>query len=445
MVLTAREENRELRERRERYKRFTYGDQWCDQNPQTGKTEGETAEEMGYRPMTNNLIRQLVKSVIGLYRREIAKKWSGTDRRTAEMNSIEEIDARTLEEFLISGCAIQRVTTEKRIEGEGVWVDMVSPSRFFVNPFKDPRGRDIELTGMIHEMSPREIMIRFGEGRETKAKEIASELQCMSLGEYPVRLTSDRSHGKEEVIEMWVLEARELLKVFDRENGTIFTTEPIETPKIRRENRRRKKEGLATVGYKRFNTLRWHCKWLLPTGYVLREYDSPWPHCRHPFAIKYFPLTDGEVHSFVEDVTEQQKCINRMVTLIDKILSVSAKGALLFPTDRRPEGFSWAEIGKIWSRPGSIIPYRNSEQSEVPRQISGGGDQSGATSLLNIQMKMIEQVSGVTGALQGRDVTSNTSAALYDARTKNAATTLIDLLESFVSFINYRNMLIAGS
>lgn len=52
---------------------------------------------------------------------------------------------------------------------------------------------------------------------------------------------------------------------------------------------------------------RWHCRWLAPDGTVLSEYDSPFGHGTHPFAIKFYPLTDGEVHSFVEDVIDQQR------------------------------------------------------------------------------------------------------------------------------------------
>ena len=57
--------------RRNRYKRYTYGDQWCD--PVRGRrgnyvSEEDALIESGKRPMINNLIRQLVKTVVGRYR-----------------------------------------------------------------------------------------------------------------------------------------------------------------------------------------------------------------------------------------------------------------------------------------------------------------------------------------------------------------------------------------
>lgn len=65
--------------------------------------------------------------------------------------------------------------------------------------------------------------------------------------------------------------------------------------------------------------------------------------------------------------------------------------------------------------------------------------------MIELQTSMLEQISGVNRSLQGRDTTGNTSAALYDARTRNATTSLIDLIEAFRSFTDQRNRLIAGT
>lgn len=55
---------------RDRYKRYTYGDQWSDPVTWEGTTvpEREAILRSGRRPMVNNLIRQLVKSVVGHFR-----------------------------------------------------------------------------------------------------------------------------------------------------------------------------------------------------------------------------------------------------------------------------------------------------------------------------------------------------------------------------------------
>ena len=61
----------DLRRRRLRQKRYTYGDQWSDlvDDLAGGRiVERELLLEKGKRPLTNNLIRQLVKSIVGRYR-----------------------------------------------------------------------------------------------------------------------------------------------------------------------------------------------------------------------------------------------------------------------------------------------------------------------------------------------------------------------------------------
>lgn len=454
-----------LREQRRRLKRYTYGDQWSDPvRLPSGLTvsEGEAAGNGGERPMTNNLIRQLVKSVVGLYRRDFCQNDCGTDAATARRNSLREMDARMLEEFLISGCAVQRVVAEKRLDGEGVWVDNVSPERFFVNRYLDPRGADIEVAGMIHEMSLRELTVRLG--RHDTARRRAIERIYLN----PDINRADRSNtgysskaieemmrpsspGRCRAVELWTLETRSITRCYDPESGSAFAVDPEEEAKLRRINRRRKSHRTATkpdnthrpISWKRCDTLRWHCRWIAPDGTVMAEYDSPWPHGRHPFAIKMYPLTDGEIHSFVEDVVDQQRIINRMITLMEKIMSVSAKGVLLFPTDRLPSDLSWADLADLWSRPGAIVPFKPSERSSEPRQLTTSGD-CGAHQMLQIQTSMLEQISGVNSSLQGRDTTGNTSAALYDARTRNATTALIDLIEAFATFVDSRNRLIDG-
>lgn len=60
-----------LRSRRLRYKRYTYGDQWSDiVSDSSGKlhVERDLIEQTGNRPIINNLIRQLVKTIVGRFR-----------------------------------------------------------------------------------------------------------------------------------------------------------------------------------------------------------------------------------------------------------------------------------------------------------------------------------------------------------------------------------------
>lgn len=65
------ERGADFRSRRERYKNFTYGNQWNDivtEPDGTRMTARQQALKHGKDPMTNNLIRRMVKCVIGRFR-----------------------------------------------------------------------------------------------------------------------------------------------------------------------------------------------------------------------------------------------------------------------------------------------------------------------------------------------------------------------------------------
>ena len=112
----------------------------------TGKAvrEGLIAERSGRKPITNNLIRQLVKTVVGKYRNMRDEKEVERSEYLSHLyslNRLDELDCRLLEEFLISGCAIQRISRECRKDGViETFVDNVCPNDFFINSINDPRG-----------------------------------------------------------------------------------------------------------------------------------------------------------------------------------------------------------------------------------------------------------------------------------------------------------------
>lgn len=413
----------DLRRRRSRYKRFTYGDQWGDMVRDSRGAlvrEGDLMAAGGRQPLTNNLIRRLVKTIVGRWRNIAAE-----DRRydgqapEARLNSLPELDARMLEEFLISGCAVQRVAREYRAaSGTAVWVDNVSPRDFFVNAFRDPRGRDIRLVGMLHEMTPVELAARFASGDAAalasllrRARAIAGggdgSVPCGTLSQD--RDAGDFMHARPgycRVLEVWTL---------DSAAGA---------------------DG-ASIG------MGWHCRWLLPDGTLLDGYNSPWAHGSHPFAVKFYPLTDGEVHSFVEDVVGQQKYINRLIVLIDKMMGASAKGVLLFPMTQKSPQVSWEEIADRWSRADGVIPVTG-RSGLMPTQVCGNGADAGAHKLLSLELKLFEDVSGVSNALLGQSSGGTGGAGLFDAQVRNSTIALADIFETFEAFLADRDSRILG-
>lgn len=399
-----------LRERRRRYKRFTYGDQWSDTvEDADGRMmrEDRYIRSMGRQPMTNNLIRQLVKNIVGRYRTRCDDAGTYGARGIASLartNALAELDSRLLEEFLISGTAVQRVWRGERTGRRGVWVDNVDPEAFFVNSFRDPRGWDIELVGMLHDMSFPEMMNRFcdtvGEAETARVFDRCTREAGVTLQSSGWGRCSRPGHCR--VAEVWTLDSR---RESDASPKRVFS---------------------------------WRCRWFAPDGTLLGEHDSPYGHGSHPFVVKYYPLTDGEVHSFVEDVVEQQKVINRLMVQIDHIMATSAKGVLLFPIDQKPVDMTWHEVCRRWAQPDGLIPVTGMG-AHLPHQVVTNNDNNGAYQLLQLQMKLFEDVSGVSEALLGKGLSSARGTELYESQVRNATVALADLFESFASFTAERD------
>ena len=402
--------------RRERFKRYTYGDQWGDivtDNLGRAIREGDLVAETGRQPLTNNLIRRLVKTIVGRYRNMCAdtKRYANIAAEVAALNNLAELDSRMLEEFLISGMAIQRVAAETRRGRHGVWVDNVDPRRFFSNAFTDPRGTDIEMCGMLHDMSMAEVLARFGHNDRRQMQRLRNIFASPAVPAFALSDSSDfftAPAGRCRVVEIWTLEVLE---------------------SVRRQH--------ADISFA------WKCRWLAPTGDCLDSRFSPWKHAGHPFAVKHYPMVDGEVHPFVEDVIDQQRYINRLIVLIDKMMGASAKGVLLFPEMQKPKGVSWQDIAERWSATDGIIPITG-RTTVLPQQISGHGNDAGAHRLLELEMKLFEDVSGVSDALLGKSAGGNGGSALYESQITNSTIALADIFETFASFTAARDALIAG-
>lgn len=439
----------DLRRRRLRFKDYTYGRQWGDSvidcNGRT-TTEGDLAWSVGKKPLTNNLIRQLVKTCIGRFRSQLqAERHDPAEAEMRRRNRLDELDCRTFEEFLISGCAIHRVTAERRMAGDGTWVDPVSPARFFVSGYGDPRGGDIELIGQLHDMTLREALMRFAP--YIGAEETARRLQGGRPGTAAIGAPDDAEsfyaapEGRCRVIEVWTIEGRDGVRCHDTATGRYAVASARAMAPLRDEQRRRIAEGLPALQLTPTMTARWHCRYLAPSGQVLAQFDSPYGHGLHPYAVKLYPFTDGEVHSFVEDVIDQQRHINRLITMIDQIMGCSAKGILLFPEEQLPTGWTWQELAQVWASSHTVLPYRASRSQSEPHQVVGNGPGQGTYELLRLELDLMRQISGVSAAFQGQAEGQANSAAYYKAMADNSTASMLDLFGSFNDFRALRDRL----
>lgn len=230
--------------------------------------------------------------------------------------------------------------------------------------------------------------------------------------------------GRVRIVELWKKESREGYDCHDRRTGEWYFVQGA---------------GADCGDAERRWTVRdvWRCYWIAPDGSIVSQYDSPWGG--HPYAFKLYPLIDGEIHSMVEDVIDQQKYVNRLITLVDQIMSASAKGVLLYPDNILPDGYTWDDLRYAWSKPNSIVPYHPRGNADRPQQISSNATDIGAYEMVNLQMKLFERISGVSGALQGQDAGRQTGVKLYESQIENATIALGDIFESFASFLRERD------
>jgi len=130
--------------------------------------------------------------------------------------------------------------------------------------------------------------------------------------------------------------------------------------------------------------------------------------------------------------------------MIDHIMGTSAKGVLLYPREILPSEWTWNDIADAWSRSGSVIPYDSRRSNAVPQQIYSRNSDVGAYQLLSLEMKMMEDISGIGSILQGKEVAANMSANLYQMQAQNASVSLVDMFASFDMFRRERDRKILG-
>lgn len=415
-VIKAKDALAGFRRNREILKNFTFGNSDTQNilfNPSTKQ-----------QPLTNNLIHQLVKTLIGHFRDSMDSSVP------VDHNRLPEIDSRMFEEFLISGAAIQRISCERRpgFDEHLMWVDNVSPADFFAYPLRDPRALDIEIIGMTHRWSIDEAIGRLMDGTHNS---------FVSLRNTLLNAAFDRTPGFERVsvIEVWHREITPVYRCHDRNLGTMTVLPENKFHKIIKDNRNYRRGNLHKISYKMEYVSLWVGRFMTADGIELRKIETD----SHPFAVKFYPLLDGEIHSFVSGLVDQQKFVNRLVTMIDNVMSTSAKGVLLFPQDEIAMGMNWDQVAERWSRFDGIIPYLPRPGSPGPHQVVTNMSDCGAYELLNIQMDFFDRISGVSNALRGKSDGGN-SAQLFDAQTRNSLASISDIFAAYRDFLHFRNL-----
>lgn len=471
----------DFRERRKRNLNYTMGRQWEDviRDPDSpyGKriTEREYILRQGKIPLKNNIITKLKNSMVGLYRSQktepIAIARDRDDNRLGEMmsialqyayqvNEIHELNAVNFEEAMISGMAIRKVCfawdDERRMPD--VYTENINPSCIFLNNnIADVRMKDMTTFGVLRDMELSDVLRAFAKDakdaqRITECYRNVNKYLTQSYNAFDGRRYTEMDFyvpietDKCRVIEVWRKEKKERIRWHDVMKSQTGVCDIEDLDIIIEENSRRIQEvvqlggnedDVAVIEYEWFIDSFWYVRFLTPQGESLFEEETPYEHHSLPYIVRAYPMINGEVQSFVETIIDQQRYINRYITMMDFARGSGAKGMLMIPRQLIPDGMTAEDVQQAWVRHDGVLitDMKPGYEGLEPKQFSTSGVQMSDIQMLELQMRLVDDISGIHGALQGKTPSSGTPAALYAQEAQNASTNVLDFFEWYHGFV----------
>lgn len=466
-----------LRARRERNNNYVFIDQWCDwvrdEKGNLVKESQRVAKRTGGVALQNNHLIKIIHSLSGLYAKQMteptcfARRPEADDKSDMMTNALQTSWANNqmpdmfvswMEEMLCGGLPID-LEEWATINGvEDVYSFTVEPSHFFFKSAGiDPRHWDIELIGHFEDYTIGALAARLAKSKyDYKQLEKIYEpyrrlRENESSAQQTDRLKSpswdQAEQGMCRVYHVWTKEHKMRYRckdILDRENP-LYRIEPEQLDIIIEENEERKLQMLQAgmpaeeailIEYEPIFDTYWHYQALAPGGLVLEEYDNPYEHGDHPYVMKAFEYVNGDIIPFISSVIDQQRLINRMVTMFDLSIQAAAKGITLIPKSCVPKNMSEAEFARSAREIGNYIFYDDKEGRGLnkPEVIANNTNLTGITEMLQLQLSFIPEITSVSEALQGKTPAGNVAASRYAMETQNSTTSISALLLKFGSF-----------
>lgn len=477
----------EPRKERARILRYLFGNQWGDYVHVHGL--GNVTEEMlikkqGNVPLKNNVMVSLWMSVFGVHakqemepvcyaRTEDAKAMSDMLSSALQANWQDTFMAEKLDmafaEYLISGMAFMRESYEERDEIHDSYSDYINPYYMFWEGGNDPTHQDIRMIGCLHDISPEDLYFRFARPEYGLTMEDLNEIYHIDeVYRQLNRSTSQQENEKYDydnlsfyrpsdlglcrVIEVWRQEVKPRYQCFDPlatdQKEKYFRRENDDLADIIKVNQERKAmyeeqgvpvEERAYITAKPIVDKYWQYYFMAPDGRILCEGETPYDHKSHPFTVSLFPYVNGETHPFMGFFLDQQRYINRTVMMGDMAMKNAAKGMTFLPLSMKPKNMTIDQYANQKSKFDSVFVYDDLNPNALksqrkPEFYTHSAFNIGQTDMLQLQLNMIHEVSGVSGALQGKTPTSGTSAARYAMESQNSTTTIYPLIKKFNGF-----------
>lgn len=475
----------EARRKDERSIMYSKGDQWGDMVPDPDHKgqmikEADLIRREGKQPLKNNMISPIINNIEGQFRTSSSKNicyvrdpkeakygelYSTTLEYAHDMNCGKDIDAKTAKRYLNSGFGAYRVEygLNPATKQRDVWYSRVQPSRLFFNTnLEDERAWDLTHIGELFDMRLQDVQAHFSDGSKEKADWLAniygpqidkgieynSEQRDSSQLDFYIAKRTNLCR----VIFGWKLETRDSYYWQDELNGT-WGFVPYTNASRRMfeyQNAQRISEAaqngvdpddILLIQYEYQKENFWHYYYFSPYGDVLQEGDTPYWHQEHNYVLFLQDLTDGVIYNYVEQFIDQQRAINRTASVIDFIRGSSSKGVLVvdeeaFPTMTRDD------ILDNFVRYNGVLytTLKNGQRiDDVLKQYNSSAAVAGDYELLNLHLRLINEISGVSGAMQGQAPTAGTAASLYDQQVQNSSLNLRGTLDAIKEFMRKRD------
>lgn len=466
-----------LREERKRNIRYRNGDQWSDyvedpERPGQMIKEERLISRGGKIPLKHNFIQQYVRNISGQMLSEpqqpivVARSDEGTAlgemltdalQSCHHANRVNTVNMTLTEEMLLSGMAALKIRYcywDSRGISDGR-MENINPERLFFNTdIEDPRLDGIRIIGQIHDYSREELIASFAKSPEDEkrldkiygAKNKYHETALESAKER-VDFFQSSDETKYRLFEIWHKDGVWVDYIHDYADGSEETGFNLSTV-AERENEHRKKtaaeagldiETIPLVAHHKRYEHRWSVSFITPTGELLAERPTPYSHGEHPYVLATMPMVDGRFRGLVSEIIDMQRYINRLIVMLDSIIGSSAKGVLMVPETAIPDGYSVEDFAAEYVKANGVIVYRPNGMKDVPFQIHKNSTSVGAWEMLSTQIQLIEQVSGVSGAIQGRTASSGTPSSLYMQQAGNSQLNLATLFETLTDMFRRRD------
>jgi len=467
-------------ERRKRVRNFIRGNQWKDKvyNNTTGlwQHEDDYMMDQGVVPLKQNLMRNLMNNISGQWQQNPSKSHvmstKRNDAKVGEMltntlyyahqiNECDYLSACNFDEFLMSGVAVGKVQFQyiPTLERPDVYVTNIDLRRFVFNTdVADKRLNDLYFICEIIDLPIEKLIVQFARNKEHEKiiREIYSNADTLRQNSlHGLSADADDSidfyvpyePNKARLFGMWYQEVVYGLQIhdpLDETNGYRFEADG-DIREIEKENELRRKigvengileEDIALIEAMEIPSVVWKYKFLTPNAYCLLEGNTPYEHGEHPYVIHAYPMIDGESWGPLEDVIDQQKNVNRYIAMLDLMLRASAKGVWLLPEEAKPDEMDKQEYVDEITKIGGAVWYKtNTKTREKPEQKFSNAVPAGIMEMLNIQMRLMQEVSGVFPSVQGMPAKSGTPATLYAQEAANSATNLQRTINAYGMYV----------